>query len=168
MQKLGGIWDEMGNRSKEIRPTKNSASYKCYHSVRARVWTCVCPPLWPYVSQHYPTDNNSFLLRVFCSPTLSYVTYQRRRRYRLDQKHAAACSHCAPQSYTVQAASHAESQITPFLARILAPSPRTIPTSRLAFYHPPAQSQQNTHTYQLPEPITQTFLGWDINAASVS
>ena len=38
--------------------------------------TSVCPPLWPYASQHYPTDNN-FLLHVFCSPTLSYVTYQR-------------------------------------------------------------------------------------------
>jgi len=37
----------------------------------------------------------------------------------------------------VQAASHAASQITPFLARILGRSPRTIPTSRLAFYHHP-------------------------------
>jgi len=42
-----------------------------------RVWTCICPPVWPYASQHYPTDNNNFLLRVFFSPTLSYVTYQR-------------------------------------------------------------------------------------------
>jgi len=30
-----------------------------------------------YASHDYPTDDNNFLLRVFNSPALIYVTYQR-------------------------------------------------------------------------------------------
>jgi len=58
---------------------------------------------------------------------------------------------CTPLSYTVQAASHATSLITLFLARIPRTLPRTIPSSHLALhYHPrPLPSVCHVHASTL-------------------